>query len=118
MGVRYELGCFECDVLVRESEGAAGGYQLSIQARSNPLGKGNPIADYETEAEATEAADRFCQLYTLAREYGYHLHGGDFRREDCSRVSVADQLKGRMDPDRFRTLLEEEARIHDLPLPS
>ncbi|MBB6637871.1 hypothetical protein [Cohnella thailandensis] len=115
MSVRYELRCFECDVLVRQEEDA---YQLSIQARSNPLGRGNQLAIYDTESQAKDAADRFCQMYTLAREYGYFLHGSEFRREECSSISVPEHLSDGTTLEQFRSLLEEESRNRDLPLPN
>ncbi|RUS47792.1 hypothetical protein [Cohnella sp. AR92] len=115
MSVRYELRCFECDILVRQNEDS---YQVSIQSLSNPLGRGNPIADYGTESEAVAAADRFCQLYSLAREHDYFLQGSYFRRGEHSSFSVIQLLESRTSPEELLKLLRQEARSHDLPLPN
>ncbi|GIO11274.1 hypothetical protein J19TS2_08290 [Cohnella xylanilytica] len=113
MSVKYQLRCFECDIMVVEGNDA---YQLSIQSRSNPLGFGNRLAEYDTEERAKDAADHFCRMYTIAREYGYHLHGGEFRREDLPPIPVAQFLELRLTPTGVRALLDNEARIYGTPL--
>jgi hypothetical protein len=113
MGIQYQIRCFESDIVVRENQGA---YRLSISVRSNPLGSGNRIAEYDTEERAVLAAKRFCQLYTIAREYGYHLDGGEFQKTDMPPLPVANILELQLSEAELRALLDQEARIYDMYL--
>lgn len=113
MGIQYELRCFESDIVVRENQGV---YKLSISVRSNPLGSGNQLAEYESEERAIQAAHRFCQLYTVAREYGYHLNGGELQKADMPPLPVANILELRLSEAELRALLDQEARIYDMYL--
>ncbi|MCC3375788.1 hypothetical protein [Cohnella sp. REN36] len=109
MTVKYRLACFECDIIVREHNDA---HQLSIQSRKNPLGNGNRLADYGSEEEAVHAADQLCESYTIAREYGYHLSGGEFVKAEMPSIPVVQLLDMGLTPSGLRNLLNQEALVY------
>lgn len=106
MTVKYRIECFECDIVVRQKDEA---HTLSIQSRKTPLGNGNRLAEYATEQEAVHAADQLCQSYTIAREFGYHLSGGEFVREGVPSIEVVSLLNRELDASDLKSLLNREA---------
>ncbi|MEK0317119.1 hypothetical protein [Cohnella sp. 56] len=109
MTVKYRIECFECDIVVRQKDEA---HTLSIQSRKTPLGNGNRLAQYPSEQEAVRAADQLCQTYTILREFGYHLSGGDFVRDGVPSISVVSLLDQALDASDLRSLLNREAIAH------
>lgn len=111
MTVKYRIECFECDIMVRQKDEA---FTLNIQSRKTPLGNGNRLAEYASEEEAVRAADQLCQTYTIAREFGYHLSGGEFVREGVPSISVVSLLDQALEACDLRSLLNREAIAHGI----
>ena len=109
MTVIYQLDCFGCDILVRQQQES---YHLGIQSRSNPLGLGNRLAEFDSEEDAVGAADHFCRMYKLMREYGYRLSGEEFQKDDMPSIPVKGLLNLRPATNDLRALLERDAELY------
>ena len=103
MTVKYRIPCSESDIFVLEKED---GYHLTIGSRVNPLSFGNKLADYVSLGNAIEAAEKFCEMYTLIKEYGYHLESSNFQKDGKHTISVPELLDRDLSVDAMRELLD------------
>ncbi|OXS56157.1 hypothetical protein B1A99_20515 [Cohnella sp. CIP 111063] len=110
MTVKYQIAFSESDVFVLEKGGE---FHLTICSRVNPLGFGNQLAVYSKFGEAVDAAEKFCKLYELTRQYGYHLKGSSFLKEDCEPLFVPALLEDDTTVDTLRAALEADKVPHE-----
>ncbi|WP_256761208.1 hypothetical protein [Cohnella sp. WQ 127256] len=108
MTVKYQIPCSESDIYVLEKED---GFHLTISSRVNPLSFGNKLSDYTSVGRAIDAADKFCEMYTLIKEYGYHLQGTDFHKEGLKSIPVPELLEKDISVDTMRVLLDKEVQL-------
>ncbi|MBJ6360412.1 hypothetical protein [Paenibacillus roseus] len=104
MTIHYRIPCFDCELLVKQTEASEASFQVGIQNRSNPLGFGNLIGSYATKTEAIQHANHFCQFYTMAKEKGYHFKENAFIKKDKETIPVAMIMKATptaVDLERF-----------------
>ena len=109
MSVKYHRRFSGCDIIVRQDKDV---FQLCIQSRTNPLGFGNRLAEYATEERAVEAADHFCRLFNIVKEFGYHLDDKHFVKPDMPPIPLVEFLELQMTTDRVRAWLKREAAQH------
>jgi hypothetical protein len=109
MSVKYRIRCAESDVFVLEKES---GFHLTIGARVNPLSFGNKLAEYDSLGQAVDAAENFCKMYTLSKEYGYHLQNSDLRKEGKEPIPVPKLLGLKLSSDEMRNYLEQDEMLY------
>jgi hypothetical protein len=105
MTIRHRITCDGSEVLVRESDPNT--YQVSIQAKVNPLGQGNVLETFPRLEEAIVAAEHFCKLHAAAKEKGYYLENGHFVKPDHPKIHVGQLLQERKHPDQLTALLKQ-----------
>jgi len=111
MTVKYQIRCSESDIFVLEKTGM---FHLTIGSRVNPLSFGNKLAEYNTLGRAVDAAEQFCKLFTLSKEYGYHLEENELRKDGLLPIPVPEMLKLGLSQEEMRGLLEREALIYEV----
>ncbi|MFC4304256.1 hypothetical protein [Cohnella boryungensis] len=111
MTVKYQIEFSGSDVLVLEK---ADGFHLTIRSRVNPLSFGNKLAVYVTLGKAIDAAEKFCKMYALTKEYGYHLEEDCFHKEGMRPICVPELLeKDQFTVEAMREALEHNAKLHE-----
>jgi hypothetical protein len=108
MTVKYQIRCSESDIFVLEKDD---GFHLTIGSRVNPLSFGNKLAEYVLLGRAIDAAEQFCKMYSLTKEYGYHLENTNFQKDGMQSFSVPELLDLNLTSDAMRELLEKEALL-------
>ncbi|WP_152619348.1 hypothetical protein [Cohnella kolymensis] len=108
MTVKYRIRCAESDIFVLEKQE---GYHLTIGARVNPLSFGNKLAEYESLGAAVDAAEQFCKMYALSKEYGYHLESSKLQKEGKDPIHVPELLSSRLSAEQMRSMLDEEQAV-------
>lgn len=108
MTVKYRIRCAESDIFVLEKQN---GYHLTIGARVNPLSFGNKLAEYESLGKAVDAAEQFCKMYTLSKEYGYHLESSKLQKDGKDPLHVPDLLDMRLSAEEMRDMLEQDEAV-------
>lgn len=103
MTVQYQIEFFESDVFVVEKSDA---FHLTICSRVNPLGFGNQLAIYTTKGQAIDAAEKFCKMYALAKQYGYHLKDSYLMKEGCEALFVPALLENEPNETTLQAKLE------------
>jgi hypothetical protein len=106
MTVKYRIPCSESDIFVLEK---GDGFHLTIGSRVNPLSFGNKIAEYVSLGRAVDAAEKFCQMYTLIKEYGYHLESSNFQKDGMQSIPVPELLNNELSVESMRELLDRNA---------
>lgn len=109
MTVKYQIRCSESDIFVLEKED---GFHLTIGCRVNPLSFGNKISKFNSLGKAIDGAEQFCKLYTLSKEYGYHLESTELHKEGLKPIPVPKLLDLDLSYERMRELLDREALFH------
>jgi hypothetical protein len=109
MTVKYKIRCSESDIFVLEKES---GYHLTIGSRVNPLSFGNKLAEYGSLGQAVDAAEQFCKMYTLSKEYGYHLADTELRKDGLTPIPVPKLLNMKLSSDEMRNLLEKDELLY------
>lgn len=71
MAVKHRIPFGDCDILVDQKGEQT--FHVTIQARTNPLSKGNLLKICDEEEAAVQAAELFFKVYTKAKENGYYL---------------------------------------------
>jgi len=104
MTAKYQIRCAESDVYVLEKEDR---FHITINARVNPLSFGNKLAEFESMDKAVEAAERFCRMYAVAKEFGYHLTDAKLCKEGREPISVPRLINLRLSTDELRQLLAQ-----------
>lgn len=97
--IKHRIKCFDSELLVRENGKTS--YELAIQSSSNPLGFGNTLHTFKSLEEGLEAAERFCKLYTAAREKGYYLKEKSFTKPDREKIEVSSLFLTGMAVEEF-----------------
>ncbi|RKP45835.1 hypothetical protein D7Z26_25130 [Cohnella endophytica] len=110
MTVKYQIPCSESDIYVLEKENA---FHVTIGSKVNPLSFGNKLAEFVSLGRAVDAAEQFCKLYTLIKEYGYHLESDNFRKEGMENLSVPELLEMELTLEAMRELLERKAAVKE-----
>lgn len=110
MTVKYRIPCSESDIFVLEKED---GFHLTIGSRVNPLSFGNKLTEYVSLGKAIDAADKFCKMYTLIKEYGYHLESSNFQKEGMQSISVPGLLDKDVTVEAMREHLERSALLYE-----
>ncbi|BBI35300.1 hypothetical protein [Cohnella abietis] len=108
MTVKYRIPCSESDIFVLAKED---GFHLTIGSKVNPLSFGNKISDYVSLGRAIDAADKFCEVYTLFKEYGYHLEGPNFQKEGMQSILVPELLDKEISTEALRDMLDRNTLI-------
>ena len=111
MTVKYQIRCSESDIFVLEKED---GFHLTIGSRVNPLSFGNKISDYGSLGKAVDAAEKFCKMYSLSKEFGYHLQNKEFHKEGMKAIPVPKLLDLDLSCEAMRDLLEKEAILYGI----
>lgn len=106
MTVKYQIPCSESDIYVLEKENV---FHVTIGSKVNPLSFGNKLAEFVSLGRAVDAAEQFCKLYTLIKEYGYHLENDRFRKEGMDDLSVPEILETELALEAIRERLERSA---------
>jgi hypothetical protein len=106
MTVKYRIPCSESDIFVLEK---ADGYHLTINSRVNPLSYGNKLAEFVSLGRAIDAAEQFCKMYSLSKEYGYHLENANLQKDGMRSILVPEWLEMNLSPDDLRKFLDNEA---------
>ncbi|WP_373232626.1 hypothetical protein [Cohnella sp.] len=109
MTVKYQIRCSESDIFVLEKED---GFHLTIGSRVNPLSFGNKLAKFPSLGKGIDAAEQFCKLYSLSKEYGYHLQSTEFHKDGMKSIPVTKLLDLDLSYEGMRDLLEKEAILH------
>lgn len=109
MTVKYRIRCSESDIFVLDKGEA---YHLTIGSRVNPLSFGNKLAEYSSLGRAVDAAEQFCKMYTLSKEYGYHLENARLNKDGLQSIPVPELLELNLTPEAMREMLEREQILH------
>ncbi|TJY42133.1 hypothetical protein E5161_08970 [Cohnella pontilimi] len=109
MTVKFRIRCSESDVFVLEKES---GFHVTIGSRVNPLSFGNKLAEYGSLGQAVDAAEQFCKMYTLSKEYGYHLEKTELRKDGLSPIPVPELLDKKLSTDEMRSMLEKDELMY------
>ncbi|RED56758.1 hypothetical protein [Cohnella lupini] len=110
MTVKYRIPCSESDIFVLEKED---GFHLTIGSRVNPLSFGNKLAEYVSLGRAVDAAEKFCKVYTLIKEYGYHLESSNFQKDGMQSIPVPELLDKDISVEDMRDMLDKNALLHE-----
>ncbi|WP_239618490.1 hypothetical protein [Cohnella mopanensis] len=108
MTIKYRIPCSESDIFVLEKEDE---FHVTIGSRVNPLSFGNKLADYVSLGRAIDAADKFCSMYTLIKQYGYHLEGSTFLKEGMPSIPVPELLDKMVTLEAMKEMLDQNALI-------
>ncbi|MFC4777114.1 hypothetical protein ACFO9Q_09985 [Paenibacillus sp. GCM10023252] len=106
MTIKYRTPCFGSELIVKEIGEEEKLFQVCIQSATNPLGTGNKLGIYNDLDYAITQLNRFCKMYTLAREGGYHLSGDRLTKHDKPDILVSSVLDDDVTEDQLRSLLE------------
>ncbi len=109
MTVKYRIPCSESDIFVLQKED---GFHLTIGSRVNPLSFGNKLAEYVSLGRAVDAAEKFCEVYTLIKEYGYHLESSNFQKDGMRSIPVAEFLNKDISVEEMKDMLDKSAMLH------
>jgi hypothetical protein len=109
MTIKYQIRCTESDIYVLEKDD---GFYLTIGSRVNPLSFGNKLADYNSLEKAIEAADKFCEVYALTKEFGYHLQSTEFHKDGMPSISVPKLLQLNLSCEAMKNMLDNAALLH------
>lgn len=105
MSAKYQIRCAESDVYVLEKGDR---FHITINARVNPLSFGNKLAEFGSMDKAVEAAERFCRMYAVSKEFGYHLADAKLCKEGREPISVPRLINLKLSTDEWRRLLEQD----------
>ena len=108
MSAKYQIRCAECDVYVLEKDDR---FHITISARVNPLSFGNKLAEFDTMGKAVEAAEHFCRMYAVSKEYGYHLADAKLCKEGREPISVPRLINLQLSTEEMRRLFELDEAV-------
>jgi hypothetical protein len=106
MTVKYRIPCSETDIYVLDKGDS---FHLTIGSRVNPLSFGNKISDYVSLGKAIDAADKFCEMFKLSKEYGYRLEGSEFQKDGMPSIPVPEWLEREVTVEAMREQLDRNA---------
>lgn len=110
MRAKYQIRCVESDIFVLEKED---GFHITINARVNPLSNGNKLAVYNTLGKAVQAAEHFCRMYAVSKEYGYHLMDTQLCKEGKDPISVPRLINLNLSIEEMRQLLGQDEALEE-----
>jgi hypothetical protein len=90
MEIRHRINFFDTEIQVNHKEDNI--FLVSILSNATPLGSGNVLEEYPSEAAAIEAAERLHRTYTVAKENGYHLLGTFFTKHEKEKVDATKMM--------------------------
>jgi hypothetical protein len=90
MEIRHRINFFDTEIQVNHKEDNI--FLVSILSNATPLGSGNVLEEYPSEAAAIEAAERLLRIYTVAKENGYHLLGTFFTKHEKEKVDATKMM--------------------------
>jgi hypothetical protein len=91
METRHRIIFFDTEIQVNQKENDV--FLVSILSNATPLGSGNALEEYDSEAAAINAAERLHRTYSIARENGYHLLGTFFTKHEKEKVDATRMMK-------------------------
>jgi hypothetical protein len=86
MEARHRIDFFDTEIIVYAKDDTS--FQVSINSTKTPLGLGNVLETYSSEQTAIQAAERFFQIYSVAKENGYYLQNDYFTKPDKEKIRV------------------------------
>jgi hypothetical protein len=90
MEIRHRINFFDTEIQVNQKEDNI--FLVSILSNTTPLGSGNVLEEYPSEAAAIEAAERLHRTYSVAKENGYHLMGTFFTKHEKEKVDATKMM--------------------------
>jgi hypothetical protein len=90
MDIRHRINFFDTEIQVYQKEDDV--FLVSILSNATPLGSGNALEEYPSEAAAIEAAERLHRTYSIAKENGYHLLGTFFTKHEKEKVDAIEMM--------------------------
>jgi hypothetical protein len=90
MEIRHRINFFDTEIQVNQKEDNI--FLVSILSNATPLGSGNVLEEYPSEAAAIEAAERLHRTYSVAKENGYHLMGTFFTKHEKEKVNATKMM--------------------------
>jgi len=108
MSAKYQIRCAESDVYVLERGDR---FHITINARVNPLSFGNKLAEFESMDNAVKAAEHFCRMYAISREFGYHLSDAWLCKDGRDPISVPRLINLHLSTDELRRLFEQDEQV-------
>jgi hypothetical protein len=90
MEIRHRINFFDTEIQVQVNQNEHDVFLVSILSNVTPLGSGNILEEYTSEALAIEAAERLFRIYSVAKEKGYHLKGTFFTKNEKEQVDVTE----------------------------
>ncbi|QGQ94875.1 hypothetical protein EHS13_08290 [Paenibacillus psychroresistens] len=91
MYIKHRITFFDTEIQVNQNEQDV--FFVSILSNATPLGSGNVLEEYPSEAAAIEAAERLHRTYSIAKENGYHLLGTFFTKHEKENVDATQMMK-------------------------
>lgn len=101
MDVRHRITFFDTEIQVNQKENDV--FLVSILSNATPLGSGNVLEEYPSEAEAIEAAERLHRTYSVARENGFHLLGTFFTKHEKQKVDATRMMNADFSDEELMT---------------
>jgi hypothetical protein len=99
MDIKHRITFFDTEIQVNQNEQDV--FFVSILSNATPLGSGNVLEEYPSEAAAVEAAERLHRTYAIAKENGYHLLGTFFTKHDKENVDATKMMKSDYSDDEL-----------------
>jgi hypothetical protein len=101
MEIRHRINFFDTEIQVNQNEHDV--FLVSILSNATPLGSGNVLEEYTSEALAIEAAERLLRIYSVAKENGYHLKGAFFTKHEKEQVDVTEMMNSDISDEELAT---------------
>jgi hypothetical protein len=101
MDIRHRINFFDTEIQVNQTENDV--FLVSILSNATPLGSGNVLEEYPSEAAAIEAAERLHRTYSVARENGYHLLGTFFTKHEKEKVDATHMMSADFSDEELNT---------------
>ncbi|MFC5702251.1 hypothetical protein ACFPVX_13190 [Cohnella faecalis] len=108
MTIKYRIACPGSDIYVLEKED---GFHLTVSSRTNPLSFGSKVAAFHSLGNAVEAAESFHVVFTLSKEYGYHLDQNQLKKDGLQALSVLELLESPRSSTDLRDMFEREKAV-------
>jgi hypothetical protein len=101
MEIKHRITFFDTEIQVNQNEQDV--FFVSILSNATPLGSGNVLEEYPSEAAAIEAAERLHRTYSIAKENGYHLLGTFFTKHDKDKVDATRMMRSDYSDEELAT---------------
>jgi hypothetical protein len=101
MEIKHRITFFDTEIQVNQNEQDV--FLVSILSNATPLGSGNVLEEYPSEAAAIEAAERLHRTYAIAKENGYHLLGTFFTKHEKEKVDATQMMRSDYSDEELAT---------------